>query len=251
MRVSVEGKQPFEPLELPAEADGAWVRAAVPAEERAALLRAMREGDRLELGLGEAEPVEVSLRGATAAMLMIDERQWRIGTVSALARPGDDPAASVAAGPEAPAVAALPIRALDRAPAVPEGVAASEDASCAGVEALAFDLGGGTVLWGACDFAAAYNRSYRFWVRTPDGVAPAAFDVPGRGDGDAAVLTGPALGADGRSIEAVELGRGLGDCGEASRWVWTGEGFALARLARLDECAGVAPGDWPVLWRAG
>ena len=44
MRVAVEGKEPFEPLELPVEADGAWVRAAVPAAERAGLIRAMRDG---------------------------------------------------------------------------------------------------------------------------------------------------------------------------------------------------------------
>ncbi len=250
MRVAVEGKEPFEPLELPVEADGAWVRAAVPAVERAGLIGAMRDGDRLELGLGEAEPVEVSLRGATAAMLMIDDRQWRIGTVTALARPGEEPAASVAAAPEAQAVAALPIRAIDPAAALPEGVAASEDASCAGVEAMAFDLGGGATLWGACDFAGAYNRTYRFWVEGPEGLAPAVFDVPGRRDADPAVLTGPALGEDGLGIEAVDLGRGVGDCGEASRWGWTGEGFALVWLAGLDDCAGVAPGDWPVLWRA-
>ena len=111
-------------------------------------------------GSGRPSRSTVSLRGATAAMLMIDDRQWRIGTVTALARPGEEPAASVAAAPEAPAVAALPIRAIDPAPALPEGVAASEDASCAGVEAMAFDLGGGATLWGACDFAAAYNLTY-------------------------------------------------------------------------------------------
>jgi len=249
MRVTVEGEDDFEPFELPAEADGAWVRAAVPAAARAALVQAMREGDRLELGLGEAEPVVVSLRGATAAMLMIDDRQWRIGTVTALARPGEEPAASVAAAPEAEAVTAWPIRALDPAPMPPEAVSASDDASCEGVGAMAFDLGGAT-LWGACDIAGAYNRTFRFWVDGPDGLAPAVFDVPGRRDADRAVLTGPALAEDGLGIEAVELGRGLGDCGEASRWAWTGEGFALVRLAGLDTCAGVAPGDWPVLWRA-
>ena len=107
---------------------------------------------------------------------------------------------------------------------------------------MAFDLGGGATLWGACDFAGAYNRTYRFWVEGPEGLAPAVFDVPGRRDADPAVLTGPALGEDGLGIEAVDLGRGVGDCGEASRWGWTGAG--------LDDCAGVAPGDWPVLWRA-
>ena len=248
MRVEVVGKHHLGPVELAAEADGAWVRAPVPEAERAALIAAMRDGDHLELALGDAEPVTVSLRGATASMLLIDDRQWRIGTVTALARPGDAPAASVASPPDAPAVDAKPIRALDASP--PEGVEAADDPSCADVDAIGFDLGGGVTLWGACDFAAAYNTAFRFWTAGPDGVAPAVFDVPGRRDGDTAVLTGPALAADGLGLEAVNLGRGVGDCGEASRWAWTGDGFALVRLADLDTCAGVSPGDWPVLWRS-
>ena len=250
LRVEVKGKQGFGPIELATEADGAWVRAAVPEGGRGALLAAMRDGDHLELALGDTPPVTVSLRGATAAMLLIDDRQWRIGTVSALARPGDAPAASVASPPDAPAVQARPIRALDPPPPPPEAMARAGDLSCEEVGALAFDLGGGRTLWGVCDLAGAYDTAYRFWIAGPDGLAPASFDVPGRRDPDPAVLTGPGLAADGLGIEARNLGRGLGDCGKESRWAWTGEGFALVRLAALDTCAGVSPADWPVFWRS-
>jgi hypothetical protein len=250
MRVEVKGKDGLGPIALPAEADGAWVRALAPEGERAALIAAMRDGERLELALGEAAPVAVSLRGATASMLLIDDLQWRIGTVTALARPGDAPAASVASPPDAPTVQARPMRELDPVPALPEGVAAADDPGCERVEAMAFDLGDGATLWGACDFAGPYNTAYRFWVAGPDGLGPARFAVPGRGGDDAAVLTEPGLAADGLGIEATHLGRGLGDCGEASRWAWTGAGFALVRLAGLDTCAGVAPDDWPMLWRS-
>ena len=249
MRVEVKGSDGHGPLELPVEADGDWLRATVADAERDALIRAMRDGDHLELGLGEAEPVTVSLRGARAAMLMIDDRQWRIGTVTALARPGDQPMASVPPPPDAPEAVARPMRLLDPLPSPPEGVAAADEPECDGVEPLAFDLGGAT-LWGACASAGAYDRTYRFWVAGSDGLAPATFDVRGRRDEEPALLTRPALADDGLGIEALALGRGVGDCGEASRWAWTGDSFALVRLAALETCAGVAPDDWPVLWRA-
>ena len=164
----------------------------------------MRDGDHLELGLGEGEPVTVSLRGATA--VDADDRRPAVadrdgdGARAARRRAGGERGAA----PDAPAVAALPIRALDPSPTLPEGVAAADDPGCEDVEAMAFDLGGGAMLWGACDFAGAYNTAYRFWVAGPDGVAPAAFDVPGRRDDDPAVLTGPASPTDGLGIEAMD-----------------------------------------------
>jgi len=247
MRVAVTGEKGFGPVDYPAQADGPWLTAVVPDADVAAVVRALRDGAHLELSTGEAEPRMVSLRGATAALLLIDDRQWRIGTVTALARPGDAPAVSVAGRPDAPAVAALPMRAIEPLPALPEGVPAAADGSCDGVAPMAVDLGGGKTLWGVCDSAAAYNTAYRFRVAGADGVEPAAFDVPGRRDADPAVLTNPGLDAGG--LVAVNLGRGLGDCGEESRWAWTGAGFVLTRLAALDACAGVSPDDWPVLWR--
>ena len=211
----------------------------------------MRDGDHLSSALGDGEPVTVSLRGATASMLMIDDRQWRIGTVTALARPGDAPAASVAAPPDAPAVAALPIRALDPPPALPEGVAAADDPGCEDVEAMAFDLGGGATLWGACDFAGGLQHRLPFlgrragW-RGAGGVRRAGPARRRPGAADRAGLAADGLGHRGGGPRPrrrrLRRGEPLGlDRRRASRW---------SGSPALDTCAGVSPDDWPVLWRA-
>ena len=180
----------------------------------------------------------------------MDAVQGRAGTVTALADAGDAPAGTVPPVPEPPAVPRLPMKALPTQ-AAPAGIAASGEASCAGVAPIAIALTDGSTLWGVCDFAAAYNTDYRFWIAGSDGARPASFDIPGRAGDDPAVLTNPALLPDGLGLAALALGRGLGDCGVATDWAWTGRGFALLRLAEMDPCRGVPEDDWPVLFRAG
>ena len=58
----------------------------------------------------------------------------------------------------------------------------------------------------------------------------------------------PALDADGLGLDALNLGRGVGDCGDQSDWGWTGERFALLRYREFESCAGVLVETWPVLW---
>jgi hypothetical protein len=43
-------------------------------------------------------------------------------------------------------------------------------------------------------------------------------------------------------------GRGLGDCGTASIYVWDGTMFRLSELHLMDECRGVW--EWPRIWTA-
>ena len=223
------------PLELEAEADGAWLRARSPEAERAALIAALRDGDHLELAAGDAAPVTVSLRGATAAMLMIDDRQWRIGTVSALARPGDAPAASVAPAAGAPAVDARPIRAID---------ATAARGRCRGRRSELRQRRPGRLRSrrrdarsGARAIEGAYNAVYPLLDRRAGRTGPGGVRRARAPRSAPALLTGPALTADG-GARGANLGRGVGDCGEASRWAWTGDAFALVRLAGLDICAG-------------
>jgi hypothetical protein len=44
-------------------------------------------------------------------------------------------------------------------------------------------------------------------------------------------------------------GRGIGDCGSAGAYAWTGDRFALTDYRTLEGCRGVGSEDWPVLWR--
>ena len=53
-----------------------------------------------------------------------------------------------------------------------------------------------------------------------------------------------------RQIDAFAKGRGIGDCGLAQRWLWTGQHFELLEETGMDDCFGVRSDYWPVLWRA-
>ena len=75
--------------------DGAQVRA---------FLDAVRNGTDLRAGIGEGAP-SASLAGLSAALLLIDETQGRLGTTTALLRRGTLPAARVPAAPAAPTTA--------------------------------------------------------------------------------------------------------------------------------------------------
>src|SRR5690606_34561094 len=67
----------------------------------AELLRDLGNGSFMALRRGD-EKMKVSLGGAAAAFLWIDERQGRLGTTTALIRRGDRSASSVPAAPAAP-----------------------------------------------------------------------------------------------------------------------------------------------------
>ena len=72
-----------------------------------AFLDAVRNGTQLRAGIGEDAP-SASLAGLSAALLLIDETQGRLGTTTALIRRGPLPAAQVPAAQAAP----LPTRAV-------------------------------------------------------------------------------------------------------------------------------------------
>ncbi len=254
LRVEAAGGPGFGPKDYPADVAGPYLAVEVPAEDAPALVAALIGGTALRLASVEAgvagETQAVSLAGSAAALLDLDDRQGRVGTVTALVRPGAAPASAVPAPPSLPVVARLPMAAIDPPPALPDGVAPSGEPSCAPVAPLAFDLGGGVTLWGVCGYAAAYNTSFGFTILDADGARPADFEIPGRPPDMPESLTGPSLAVDGLTLHALDLGRGLGDCGLSARWGWDGRGFGLVALSGIETCAGVLPEDWPVLWRS-
>jgi hypothetical protein len=52
-----------------------------------------------------------------------------------------------------------------------------------------------------------------------------------------------------RTLSAFAKGRGIGDCGSAQTWAWTGDRFVLTQESTMGECAGVPSDLWPVAWR--
>ena len=73
----------------------AGARAALTGRPAAAVIAAARNGKALQFSAGGKDVGEISLDGSAAILLWLDAQQGRVGTVTALARPGPKPASSV------------------------------------------------------------------------------------------------------------------------------------------------------------
>lgn len=219
---------------------------------------------------GADEPVPaISLSGASAALLWMDERQQRIGTVSALARPGNRPANDGAVAPPrapgprklaggeappsvSPAATAAAMerfrRDLDKICDLDEEPGSSEDTGSAeeGLRVI-HRLTGDTLLVGVRCWRGAYNLSRAYYLVT-DGatpvVRPASFPQPlARQESETEVpdniLTNMELDTDTGRITHFSKGRGIGDCGERGEWGWDGTAFRPVSLHRMPHCRGV------------
>lgn len=238
------------------ETDGG---ALVDAAGAAALLAALRTGTRLDaLGADGKSLGAISLAGASAALLYMDDRQQRVGTVTALARPGPKPASAVPPAPPPPEIAVppastrparkmpLPVAAVLRKKACDSGepdtgwTAETDRLDAAHSLAIVPDH---------CD-SGAYNAASLLYVAgDAGGWRPAAFDTDPATDEDGApVQYNVDWNAGAGLLEMFMKGRGLGDCGTRRSYAWDGARFRLAFQAQMDECRGSI--DWIPTWRA-
>lgn len=222
------------------------------------LLRALANGRGLTLS-ANAEQVSVSLSGAAAAFLWIDERQGRLGTTTALVRRGDRPASSVPAAPTPPRVRiAAPVAQTDLPKTLSPHVTVLPRArECASqYENMAFGrddwavhrLGDDTLLWELPCGAGAYNFSQAYVLSGNDGAGARALDFPTpRGPLDS--LINSSFDSQTNTIGAFGKGRGIGDCGSMASWAWTGREFALLSEDNMSDCLGIHWDIWPSTWR--
>jgi len=238
------------------EVDGG---ALVDAGGTAALLAALRTGTKLEALDADGKSLgAISLAGASAALLYMDDRQQRVGTVTALARPGLKPASAVPPPPPAPELAVppasarparkmpLPVAAAFRKKACDSGD--KDDGSAAETYRLdaAHSL---AIVPDHCD-SGAYNAASLLYVAGDGGGwLPAAFDTDKPGaERDGPVQYNVDWNAKDRLLEMYMKGRGLGDCGTRQSYAWDGARFRLTFQAQMDECRGSI--DWIPTWRA-
>lgn len=218
----------------------------------------------------------VSLDGAMAALLWLDDRQKRVGTVTALARPGEAAAATVPRPPQAPArrdgvpfagpavPAELPaawtepvMRAFR---AIPGEGCNQEDDNDEDIEAQR--LSPRHVLVSVRCWRGAYNYSRAYYI-VEDGprprVRPASFprlrdpmpaaeDPPSNRNPDH-ILWNAELDAAAGTVSHVAKGRGMSDCGEIGEWRWDGSRFQPLRLEVMPTCRGLLPPNWITLFR--
>ncbi len=229
-----------------------------------AFLDAIRNGERLSAGDGDGAPA-ASLAGLSAALLLIDETQGRLGTVTALLRRGPLPASRVPAAAPAPVLprahaGAPPLTDAQRRRLVQTVRATAElqredcsvEAGSAYDEAEPLNADEALVLV-ECWRGAYQSTSLAFRLRRDGSGTPqrVRLALPFAVDGETRVVeefTGASYGKG--ELSHFAKGRGLADCGESAGWVFDGRDFHLRHYHRLGQCRGGSPGEWPALWRS-
>ncbi len=249
-------------LTLDGRAYGLDVRdnvARVAGERARALIAALAGARTAAIGTGD-DTLEFSVSGVSAALLWIDERQGRLGTVSALIRKGDDPASTVPAAPALPTVAAAPAVAqtgMKNGTQLPDAVEDLARVRDCRVDTdfspdfqyatQQYRLGADTVLWGVPCFRGAYNTGYLYVLTDNAGASPRIVSLPTTGEAMETPIN-PDFDPATRRLEAFGKGRGLGDCGTVHQWIWTGREFVLEHERLMEACMGVTADLWPVTW---
>ncbi len=253
IRLSLEGGTlPVQTLEP--EEDGSFASAELGPVDHAAFLHALLPGATLDVSIGE-ETVPVSLDGMSAALRYMDAAQERAGSSGAIVARGERPADTIPGPSPLSTVTAVELTAVDVPAERPEGLPERDEFCPEGGEDSVYRAPDGTLIWGVCTSAGAYNLFEDFSI-VKDGIARLA-DLGPQGTAigpdeleTGSTLVNAGLAEDGRTIQAFARGRGLGDCGSITSWVFDGQDLVLVEEAAMGECRGVMPDDWPVLYRA-
>ena len=209
---------------------------------------------------------EISMSGAVASLLWIDEQQKRLGTATALIRKGDKPASAAPPQPKpAVIVAAKPATATPPSAHSPALIAkgralCGEEDERSKLEEV-WPLGGGQFLYSfTCpDTSGAYNYRHGFLIASGGNAQTARavnFKWPVKiGDlvedhSTDATATNPDFDPKTMTLSTFSKGRGIGDCGSREEWVWDGKAFRLALVQIMPHCKGIPLSNWPVLYRA-
>jgi hypothetical protein len=252
--VSADGKR------LAVRLAGAEGQTLVVPADTAAMIGMLRSAGRLQLTAADGKPLgTVSLKGASAALLYMDEKQRRTGTATALVRPGTRPPAG--SPPPLPVVVAPKPSSARPLALTPAGLAALRrehgctiDEVGGPEEAQTAPLGPTeTLLLLACG-SGAYNVSYVPFVlrRGRGGVQAtlAPFDAKEEwwaGEGKPMLINADWDSGQGL-LSSFSKGRGLGDCGTTAAYAWDGKAFRLVERAEMRECRGSV--DYITTWRA-
>ncbi len=229
--------------------------ARIPADRTRTAIDALAGGRAATLGTADGSRA-VSVSGVSAALLWIDERQGRLDTVTALIRKGDAPASTVPAAPTLPLVRPAPAMAqaatdrplpaaVEALPRVQECRAGTVPGNRQAVES--YQLDADTRLWGVHCFTGAYNVGYLYVLTDNAGAAPRVISLPTTGEAMETPIN-PDYDPATRRLSAFGKGRGIGDCGTVHEWVWTADGFVLARERVMDRCMGIPVELWPLTW---
>jgi hypothetical protein len=258
------------PLTLPHGAwevvreDGFTTLSLTEDEAIANFIAQLRDASALQTNNPEAS---VPLDGFVAALLRMDDRQGRIGGVTALIHKGKAPASAVPVAPDLPTAPkykpGAPLKAGEDAALLAKArkdlatIFTSEDCSAdmpSGIdssEAFALDDANGLAFI-ACNMGAYQGSSLVAIVPRAEGKPAEVFrpTLPIADDEtDTVSVTEPGFDPETGTLAMSGRGRGLGDCGLSAEWVWNGADFQLTGGSYQMACGGSQPGDWPTVYR--
>lgn len=232
----------------------------IVSDDAPAFIAAIRPASRLALlDAGGREIGHVLLSGANAALLYMDDRQRRVGTVTALVRPGPKPASTVPPPPALPIIASPPVpklaprklTAADLARILKplECEASREPGDFTPVHARLDAKTTLALVPHPCGNGAYNYFAFAMLVDQAGKVRDAAFDAPGgMGPDTDNTLVNADWDAQRRLLTTYSKGRGLGDCGSIQEFAWDGARFRLVKLEQMGECRGSV--DYITTWRA-
>ena len=193
----------------------------------------------------------LSVAGLSAALLYMDEKQGRLGTVTALVRKGPAPASAVPPAPALPVIVSAPASSKPARRPTPAqiksaraGNACDDPSAEQPPQASRLDAATTLVLVPLACGSGAYNFLSIPLLLDESGKARPVKLVPGEEAG----LYNAEWDAKARRLGTYMKGRGLGDCGTTQTFAWDGSRFRLAEQTEMGECRGSL--DYITTWRA-
>ena len=234
-----------------------------PVDVSLAFIDSVRNADALDFDLSGAKGT-LDLKGLSATLRWIDAQQGRAGTPTALVAQGMTPIGQVPDPREAPTVTAAAPDSVTKIakPTVSQPVldAAAGLADCeketvqAHQDFEAWQFGPDQTLFIVPCSGGAYNFTSALYLTDAKGQNPRAVNLPqprAESDGTAAnVIFNEDFDPKTMTLSDFAKGRGIGDCGAARSWVWTGKTFLLFSAALLEACPGAMSEDWPNIFTA-
>lgn len=227
--------------------------------DMAAFIAAIRNGRQIDMiNASGATFARASLSGASAALLYMDDKQGRVGTITALVKPGGKSAAAVPAPPALPVIVSPPpTRAKPRQISKAQADAELKPLECGPdgpndfkTEHYRLDARSSLALlpW-PCGNGAYNYFSNAVIVEETGRAVRAKFEVdPGMGEENDGTVVNANWDIKTRLLTSFAKGRGVGDCGTINSYAWDGRMFRLVRQETMDECRGSV--DYITTWRA-
>ena len=244
-----------------ADGDASILSGAIaPGANSLALINAVRDATTLDYKVSTTRG-SLDLTGLSAALRFIDAQQGRQGTPTALVARGMTPVGQVPPAPQPPTIEAAPsgsVTAIDKpsfSRAVIDMAAKVCDADVVKDQAdgSAWRLGPDTILVAVPCSQGAYNLMSALYITGADGGSPRAVVLPrpvSQSDEGPNIVVNANFDLKTMQLTSLDKGRGLGDCGTAATWVWSGRSFALLNASELEACPGALSDDWPSLYTA-